>query len=86
MLVNIKSVRERQLSLVEERIPGFHGAKILFIPNKPPVKFDGCREDFYVQHALICKKGALITQKHNEIRVFWETYRALHGLTLKKSQ
>ena len=33
-----------------------------------PVKCDGCGEDLHVQHALICKKGGLITQRHNEIR------------------
>ena len=32
------------------------------------MKCVGCGEDFHVQHALICKKGGLITQKHNEIR------------------
>ena len=33
-----------------------------------PVKCDRCGENFHVQHALICKKGGLITQSHNEIR------------------
>ena len=33
-----------------------------------PVKCDGSGEDFHVQQALICKKGGLITQRHNEIR------------------
>ena len=33
-----------------------------------PVKCDGCGEDLHVQHALICKKGGLITQRHKEIR------------------
>ena len=36
LLVNRKSIRERQFCFVEERIPGFYGAKIRFTPNKPP--------------------------------------------------
>ena len=36
LLVNRKSVRERQFCFVEERIPGFNGAKIRFTPSKPP--------------------------------------------------
>ena len=36
LLVNGKSVRESQFCFVEERFPGFHGAKIRFNPNKPP--------------------------------------------------
>ena len=33
-----------------------------------PVKCEGCGEDFHVQPDLICEKGGLITQRHNEIR------------------
>ena len=37
------------------------------IPNTPS-KCDGCGEDVTVQHALSCKKGGLVTLRHNEIR------------------
>ena len=27
-----------------------------------------CREDFRVQHAMLCKKGGFVTLRHNEVR------------------
>ena len=33
-----------------------------------PPNCDGCSADFTVQHARSCKKGGLVTQRHNEIR------------------
>ena len=35
---------------------------------KTPVHCDGCGEQFSFQHALDCKKGGLVTQRHNEVR------------------
>ena len=29
---------------------------------------DGCRSSFALRHALACKKGGLLTLRHNEIR------------------
>ena len=35
---------------------------------KTPGHCDGCGEEFSFQHALDCKKGGLVTQRHNEVR------------------
>jgi hypothetical protein len=33
-----------------------------------PTQCDGCGAQFSMQHALACKKGGLVTRRHNEIR------------------
>ena len=37
-------------------------------PNDLPSICDGCGAKFSVEHALDCKRGGLITQRHNEVR------------------
>ena len=49
-----------------------------------PVKCDGCGEDFHVQHALICKKGGLITQRNNEVRDLLGDLSCLAGTYTQK--
>ena len=39
-----------------------------FAFKEVPSKRDGCDQLFDVSHALACKKGSLVTQRHNEIR------------------
>ena len=38
-----------------------------------PSSCDGCGAQFSLEHALDCKKGELITQRHNEVKMPWET-------------
>jgi hypothetical protein len=36
-------------------------------PNNLPIKCNGCNSDFSVGHAHQCKKGGLVTRRHDEI-------------------
>ena len=36
-----------------------------------PQQCDGCRDNFSVKHALMCKKGGLVTWRHNDARDKW---------------
>ena len=33
-----------------------------------PIKYDGCSANFTLQHALDCKTGGLVIQRHNKVR------------------
>jgi hypothetical protein len=37
------------------------------VPNDLPIKCDGCNSDFSVGHVHQCKKGGLVTRRHDEI-------------------
>ena len=45
---------------------------------------DGCGASFDLSHALICRKGALVTQCHNEIRDALGDYSSLAWSQVKK--
>ena len=37
-------------------------------PPDLPTHYDGCKAKFSISHALDCKKGSLVTARHNELR------------------
>ena len=37
-------------------------------PLNLPSHCDGCGEDFSIYHTMECKKGGLVTARHNELR------------------
>ena len=36
-------------------------------PPDLPTHYDGCKVKFLISHALDCKKGSLVTARHNEL-------------------
>ena len=36
-------------------------------PPDRPKKFDGCHAKFMISHALDCKRGGLVMERHNEL-------------------
>jgi hypothetical protein len=40
-------------------------------PRTLPSKCDGCSQDFTVEHALSCKKGGLVSLRHNDVAYEW---------------
>ena len=49
----------------------WHNALFLWYGLDPPdlpTHCDGCQAKFSISHALDCKKGGLVTTRHNELR------------------
>ena len=62
---------------------------LAFCYKKPllciPVNCDSCGASFDQSHALSCKKGGLVTPRHNEVRdVFGDLASCAWGLVLKE--
>ena len=49
-------------------------------PPDLPTHCDGCQAKFSISHALDCKKGGLVTTRHNDIRD-WVAYLAGKSFT-----
>ena len=47
-----------------------------------PSKYDGCGADFYITHALNCKKGGLVLRRHEDVN---DTFRHLCGQAYQPS-
>jgi hypothetical protein len=49
------------------------GARIRFglSPTALPHRCDGCGERFTTEHAMSCRKGGLILQRHNDLAAEW---------------
>eukprot|EP00804_Cyclotella_cryptica_P022496 CCRYP_020698-RE/>CCRYP_020698-RE protein AED:0.40 eAED:0.40 QI:0/-1/0/1/-1/0/1/0/103 len=53
------------------------------VPRGLPRKCDGCGAGFTVEHGLNCKKGGLVSLRHNDVRDEWAH---LCGLALGESR
>ena len=63
--VHPSSINGTQLSATE-----FRDALLMRYAHTPgnlPSKCDGCGQKFDLRHALVCKRGGLVTSRHNEI-------------------
>ena len=50
-----------------------------------PANCDGCGAPFKLSHALLCKRGGLVTQRHNEVRdVFWDLAALVWNQVIKE--